>query len=128
MEETNFSLDTPFINNYVNWIWVDVQRYQEWSSRRWDPNVGSINRTKLALRRLLINMPLKGLHYVESEAMKIPEFRKINDVLDLKSYEQTDMVFRIAMNWLQPNLFELQINTAKPAYSSLGHLGNETHG
>jgi hypothetical protein len=126
MSDEQFSLDTPFINNYVNWIWMDVQRYQEWSCRRFDANVGSINRTKLALKRLLTDMPMKGLSYVESTVAKIKELKDITDVTELSSYEQTDMVFRIVMDWLQPNLFELHINVGKPAYAARAHLGNDS--
>jgi hypothetical protein len=116
-EKEQFNLDTPFINNYVNWIWMDVMRYQDWSARRYDANVGSINRTKLALKRLLVDMPLKGLEYVGSVLDKMPEYKNMNDIEDLKDYAQLDFVFGLIMNWLQTNLFEAHLNFGKPKYT-----------
>lgn len=129
-DDNQFSIETPFINNYVNGIWVDVQNYQYWTSKRYDVGVqgygASLNRTLLALRRLLTDMPRKGMAYIQAQVdQHLPELKEVNDVLDLWSYKHADTIFQFAMDWLQPNLFELHINVGKPAYSSQGHLGNK---
>lgn len=117
-----FNLEAPAINNYINLILQDMRTYQEWVSRKYDRGVASIHRTVLSLKRLISDMPPKGQDFIKE---KIPELQSLDDILKIEDYEATDAVYQIALSWLWPNLLELQLNTAKPAYQNPGHLENK---
>lgn len=124
-----FNLEAPAQNNYANLILLDMRNYQHISSQRY--NYGArFSDALMALRQLISDLPPKGKQHIFE---KYPNWQGLNceklygelNGLGLdKTYSQMDEIFNFAMEWLWPNVLELQINTGKPAYGTEGHLGN----
>ncbi len=129
-EKPTFDLEAPAINNYVNMILNDMKNYQALSAQRFERGA-SFYRVLLALKTLIMDMPPKGKEYMKQQ---VPEFdfqnietvsQELNNLGLEKAYEAMDTVFDVVNSWLWPNLLELHLNNAKPAYQTTSHLRNK---
>ena len=127
-ENESFNLDAPAINNYVNLILQDMKNYQYTSDQRYKPGSKFFD-ALLALRHLFLDMPPKGKIYMISEVPELKGFntdtiyQELNRYTLAEVYEVLDAIFNKAIDWLWPNLLELQLGTAKPRSKDIPHIG-----
>lgn len=127
-QEEKFSLDAPAINNYLNMILQDMKNYQYLSSNR--NMIGSrFFNALLALRQLLLDMPPKGQQYMIEKVPYLQgiDAEKIFQILNRQTlsevYTTLDGIYRIAIEWLWPNLFEIHFNNAQPRSKETAKIG-----
>jgi hypothetical protein len=132
-EVGNYQLEMQFNNYYANTMLQNVERYQYLTEQRYKTGT-RFRDTFYALKHLISNMPPRGKAFlVESfPELKGFDFEKLYSELTRTrglsisdAYASLDKLFDTCQEWLWPNLFELHMNTGKPAYAIRGHLGNK---